>query len=458
MSEYQYESINELVEYAKEAEGKYLTEIDKRNLLSSGNKKAYAGYIIEESYFGISANSTAQPDFPHLGIELKTTGVVKRKRGNLVAKERLVLNIINYMTEVDLDFFNSSFWKKNNKLLIFFYSYVRDQNGKPDYKNFEILSTVLHEFSEFDLEIIKQDWANIQQKIKNGEAHLLSEGDTNILGACTKGASKDTLRIQPFSDIPAKQRAFSLKQGYMSTLVDKYILNKEHTPFVSSDDVSDKNFEDIIKEYFVPYLNKTVLDIAHSLNIELNMDAKNKYQLLVSAILGIKRTNLEDTEEFAKLNIKFKTIMLEQSGSLKESMSFEHLDFNEIYHVPYDYSDFKIKFESTQWLFVVFQKDDKGTPWLRKIKLWHVPEEILNNEIRKLYNEVKRLMKEEGIIETKSGKRYLNNLPKSKFNGVCHVRPKGTNREKSMIDLPNGDRIPNQCFWFNSQYIRQIIQ
>ena len=67
-----------------------------------------------------------------------------------------------------------------------------------------------------DLEIIKQDWQTIIDKIKAGEAHNISEGDTMYLAACTKGANAKSIRKQPFSNIPAKQRAFSLKSSYMS--------------------------------------------------------------------------------------------------------------------------------------------------------------------------------------------------------------------------------------------------
>ena len=54
----------------------------------------------------------------------------------------------------------------------------------------------------------------------------LSEGDTVYLGAASKGSNKYSVRDQPFSDIKAMQRAFSLKQSYMTALVRKYIKKK----------------------------------------------------------------------------------------------------------------------------------------------------------------------------------------------------------------------------------------
>ncbi|CEA02955.1 Type-2 restriction enzyme Sau3AI [Jeotgalicoccus saudimassiliensis] len=144
--------------------------------------------------------------------------IIENASDQIVAKERISLGMINYNSEVTKDFYESSFWKKNNKLLIFFYTYVLGANNKPDDANFRIERTVLHESSEKDLEIIKKDWDVIRNKIKMGQADELSERDTNILGAATKGAPGAT-RSQPFSDIPAKTRAYSLKKGYVTSLV-----------------------------------------------------------------------------------------------------------------------------------------------------------------------------------------------------------------------------------------------
>lgn len=453
---FEYETIEDVVNYAKEAEGKYLKELDDKDLISKKNK-GVVGSVIEQSFFGYAANSKAEADFADIGLELKTTGVIKQKRGTLAAKERLVLNIINYEDEARRSFLQSSFWIKNNKLLIFFYSFIRNEQRNPDYPNFQILKTILHEFNEKDLAIIQQDWNIINDKILNGEAHKLSEGDTNILGACTKGTSSKSMRIQPFSDEPAKQRAYSLKQGYMTALVRQYIHNEELISFTSPDELKKNSVEDLIKLRFDSYIGKTDNEIANNLGHNIST-AKNNMQLLISEILGIKGTSLNNIEEFAKLNIKFKTIVYEKSGTLRESMSFENIDFQEIYDLEWEDSDLKMKMESTQWLLVVLQKNEQGERVLKGIKLWHLPEDKLNNEVKNMYEEIKRLLIEGIDIVIDERGRYTNNLPKSNFNGVSHVRPKGENREKSMITLPNGQRIPNQAFWFNAKYIKKITE
>ena len=56
----------------------------------------------------------------------------------------------------------------------------------------------------------------------------ISEGDTMYLGACTKGPTAEkSLRSQPFSDIKAKQRAYSLKQSYVSEILRRYVFGTE---------------------------------------------------------------------------------------------------------------------------------------------------------------------------------------------------------------------------------------
>lgn len=39
------------------------------------------------------------------------------------------------------------------------------------------------------MKVIQSDWEKIVNKVKIGEAHNLSEGDTLYLGACTKGST-----------------------------------------------------------------------------------------------------------------------------------------------------------------------------------------------------------------------------------------------------------------------------
>lgn len=95
-------SREEIEVISKSIIGKSFKDIISMNyyvLDESGVKKGSLGNIIEQSLFGIEPNQYSEPDFIDAGIELKVTPYKKNKDNTLSAKERLVLNMIDYMTE-----------------------------------------------------------------------------------------------------------------------------------------------------------------------------------------------------------------------------------------------------------------------------------------------------------------------------------------------------------------------
>ena len=109
---YNEKSIDSIMEYAEGLIGKTFGEIDKNERLGDNRGKGNLGQVVEESYFGYDINSRAEADFSHVGVELKVTPFKVNKNKTISAKERLVLNIINYMEEYKKDFYESSFWQK----------------------------------------------------------------------------------------------------------------------------------------------------------------------------------------------------------------------------------------------------------------------------------------------------------------------------------------------------------
>lgn len=456
MAKFEYKNEQELIMYAKEAEGKYLYEIDKNKMLANSNVKGSVGHIIESSYFGYDINSNAEADFADVGIELKATGITKMKSGKLKAKERLVLNIINYESEANSTFETSSYWKKNARILLFFYEYKRDENNKMDRNATQIVKVSLFELPEDDLKIVKQDWETIHNKILNGEAHLLSEGDTLILGACTKGSTAEkSLRKQPFSHIPAKQRAYSIKQGYMSNLVRKLISNEHLESITTSKEIAKKSLIEIIEDKVSKFYDKTDTEIASLLNYSILKTSKASSAKLFSKMLGIKGNKLSEIEEFEKYNIQFKTITLNENGSFKEHMSFKNINFQDYLDTDWDYSELKETFETTKWLFAVFQKNEHGEKVFKKVVLWNMPGEDINVHLKSFYETTQNILKN-GVILTETKKGIKNNLPGAKDNPVCHIRPKAQNASDK-VKLPDGQEITKQCFWLNKEYLRKII-
>src|SRR5574344_469403 len=208
---------------SKSAIGKSVNDILNEEVITIEDKEANKGglgQLIEKFLFGMDNNSDSEPDFMPAGIELKVTPYKKLKDGKLSAKERLVLNIIDYMNEYKNKFKSSHFWFKNNTIQLLWYLWEPNKDTK-DLKitHEKLLELVKNE----DLKQIEEDWKYIIKKIKEGKAHEISEADTMYLGACSKGANSSSVREQPFSDIPAMQRAFCFKNSYMTQLVRKYI-------------------------------------------------------------------------------------------------------------------------------------------------------------------------------------------------------------------------------------------
>ena len=247
----EYKTKQQVHNRAKEAVGKTLKELNGGNPITGTKSSAGDAF---EAWYGKQKDNDSKPDMEDAGVELKATPIKKLKNGQYSAKERLVLNIINYEKVAEESFEESSFLNKNGTIELAFYEYIKE--AKKD--DWLIKEAVLYEMKHnpIDYEIIKQDWHIIHQYIANGKAHELSEGLTSYLSPCTKGATSKSVRNQPYSDIKAKQRAFSLKSGYMTSILRKYVLGDETIDSIVKDkfEIEEKSIEEIVIDKFQPYI------------------------------------------------------------------------------------------------------------------------------------------------------------------------------------------------------------
>ncbi len=451
-------SREEIEVISKSIIGKSFKDIISMNyyvLDESGVKKGSLGNIIEQSLFGIEPNQYSEPDFIDAGIELKVTPYKKNKDNTLSAKERLVLNMIDYMTEYKNQFYASHFWFKNNKLEIIWY--LHEDNKEK--LNFKITNEVLLDLSvSEDLKQIEEDWNIIIEKIKSGKAHEISEADTMYLGACTKGANANSVRRQPFSDILAKNRAFCFKNSYMTQLVRKYIGDYTTVEKILSN--NEQTFKDFINNVINKYKGKTQKELMNNFNIDST--AKNLNSILVSRMFGVKG-NLSETDEFLKANIIPRTVRVEENGRIKESMPFPAFKYTEIVKQSWETSDLKEKLESTKYMFFVF-KMKKGEYVFNGIKLWNMPELILENEVKTMWEKTFEIIKNGNIVKKIDDNGYrITNFPGMSENKVCHVRPHARDA-KDTFPLPVADKLTGQkdytkhCFWLNNNYLEEILK
>jgi DNA mismatch repair protein MutH len=451
-----------VIEYAKKLKGKSLRQVCDLTILEhSYSGKGNFGQILEKFYFGYEPNSLAEADFAQIGMELKSSPLKQLKNNEFRSKERLVLNIINYVNVVNQNFENSDFVKKNASILLIFYLH---QAG---YDILDYLIKLVDEWSfpSTDLEIIKKDWELITKKIADGKAHELSEGDTFYLGACTKGANALSVRKQPFSEIPAKQRAYSFKQGYVNHIIAS-IANESkeiYGKLIPNAQVAKKQtIEEIVISKFKPFYGKTEEEIVKFLKIKINTKAKSFYASLTKAILGISLN--KEIEEFEKAEIIVKTVRLKENNLPKEDISFPNFQYEEIINQDWEESDFKDVLEH-KFLFVFFQFENKKLV-LKKVKFWNMPYSDLL-EAEKVWEKTKEIVaKGEIVKETKTNKNgkeiRLTNFPSKKFSSVSHVRPHAKDASDTYI-LPKIDKLTKlneytkHCFWLNNTYVKNEI-
>lgn len=444
----------EIEKISEEVVGKTFGELgDFKYNLDDFNYKGGMGVLMEENVFQYEANSDANPDFYEAKIELKVTPVKRNKNGTYSAKERLVLNIINYMEEYKNTFDTSSFWHKNENLNLMFYLW---EEGVPrsDYK---IIKHLLYTYPEEDLLIIKQDWEVIVNKIRNGLAHEISEADTLYLGACTKGANKESVREQPFSEILAKQRAYCLKTSYMTNLVRTRVMDESTESLISAEELQNKTFEDSLYDKIKSFIGKSKTELINKFG--LNPKSKDVIERIFAKMLGIKG-KVNDTDEFQKANITCKTIRVNEDNTITESMSFPAFKYNEIILEEWDTSTLRNTFSENKYLFVIF-KEKNNDFYFSGIKLWNMPLSILDIEVKSVWDKTVEVINSGNIVKT-VGKTRKTNFPGMKENNVAHVRPHGKDAN-DVFELPVADKLTGSkvytkhCFWLNNKYIERIL-
>lgn len=443
---------------SKSAIGKTVNDIIGSQIVTFKNpnesNKGGLGQLVETYLFGIDNNSDSEPDFMPAGIELKVTPYKKNKNGTLSAKERLVLNIIDYMTEYKNTFKSSHFWFKNNKIELLWYLWEPNK----DRKDLVITNEKLFDLSSNeDLKQIEADWNYVIGKIREGKAEEISEADTMYLGACSKGANKDSLREQPFSDVKAMQRAFCFKQSYMTSLVRKYI--GEYKDVESILKSKNETLPDFINQVINKYSGKSQSELMKEFNIDSN--AKSIFSMIINRMFGVK-SDLKDTDEFIKANIVPKTIRVEEDGKIKESMSSPYFKFDEVLNTSFEKSDLKEEFETTKYMFFIFKKEN-GEYIFKGIKLWNMPETVIESDVKDMYLKTQDVIRNGNIVNHIDDKgRRITNFPGMSDSNVCHVRPHGRDASDTS-PLPIQDKVTGlkeftkQCFWLNNNYIKSII-
>lgn len=431
-----------IIEYAQTLVGSTLREhIEPESIDDPHRRKGSFGNAVEYYFFQYDLNSDSEPDFADVGMELKTTPLKKDRNGRISSKERLVISMINYMDIIDEEWESSSFLHKASDILLISYLYEKDK----DPLDYVIELVTRWGLPEEDMPIFKQDWKTVVEKVRSGKAHEISGSDTLYLEACTKAADSSITRFQPFSDIPAKPRAWALKGSYMTTVSNALL--------ESMQSIKRRNNErslgllDLVKARFEPYIGLTEGELAERFGYASSghRKPKNLCALITKKILGVD----EDLKiaEFEKADIKPKTIRVKRNGTPKEAMSFPTFDYTDVAETGFEDSAFR-EYLDSKYLFVIYREDEGETRdiyRLSNIMFWQMGDADLN-EARRCYE----------LMADRIREGHAEDSVKSTENRCCHVRPHGRNNDDTCM-TPYGVPVVKKCFWLNSRYLAEQI-
>lgn len=437
---YDRRSKSSILKYARLLEGTNLRTILQgaaglcgENSVSKGS----FGQTLETQYFLYQNNNDSRPDFWEVGVELKTTPVIKRRDGRLRAKERLSITQINYVTVVEESFESSSLLKKMSSMLVVFYQYLPGISSL----DFPIEKVVMWELPDSDYALIKADWETIVDKVRSGLAHELSGSDTLFLEAAPKAANSSVRRSQPYSSIPAKPRAFALKPTYVNSIFDAP--SPEESLQLSDAELA-AGFEAAVMMRLEPFIGMAEDALLRHFGMGAT-SAKGRYAELTARMLGVARGTR--IAEFDKADIVVRTCRVTQKGTLKEAVSFPAFNYHDVAETSWDESDFRATL-SKKFLFMLYQlpSDPADKPTFIGARFWAMPYADLESEARRCYEKSANMIRED----------RLDYLPASSTNRCCHVRPHGRNSE-DVVMTPSGNYAIKRSFWLNQRYLSEQL-
>ena len=432
--------VKSIVEYSQKLVGKTLRQVcGAPELADPHRRRGSFGNAVEEYFFKYDINSDSRADFAEAGLEVKATPVKKvkrRGREELVAKERLVLGMIDYGSVVNEDFEHSHVMEKCRDLLLISYLYEPDKNPV----DYIVEAAAEWGIPEEDLPQIKSDWLNVVGKVRSGHAEDISGSDTMYLEACTKAKDGTVRTSQPFSDVPAKPRAWALKASYMTAVQRKLIDQMQELP--RGEDEKSLDLLELVAKRFTPYFGMTKDDLKQEFGLS---ESKNVYARITSAVLGVKTDN--PIEEFEKAGIKTKTIRLKRNGRPKEAISFPAFSYFNLAERPFEDSDF-LTYLQQKYLFVAYKEDEKTDDLYRlsTVCFWQMPEDDIE-EARRCYEQMR-----DNVL---AGRADVS--VRSTENRCCHVRPHGRDGN-DVWPQPYGEPVVKKCFWLNQGYLTEEIK
>lgn len=455
--------------------GKTLGEIDVKGVLDDAVRtrpdkvvRGIAGDIIELSVLGCKRDSRPEPDIwvDNEKTELKTTGLLKTNKDNCSeyqAKEPLTITGVSPDLLKIETFENSRFYHKIEHLLFVFYHYALSSTARnsDDYRSFPILGHMFWGVKDEHLETLRNDWLLVQNFVRHFD--FANEEERHKL--------KNNLLLIDYSS--PHQPRFRFKRSFVSTIVDTFL--KKRTLSILPQKIT--KFSDIDEKchrFTEQHKGKTLGQLCDELNI--NITGKDACQRLIIKMFESNARSLNQIQDFSEIGLVAKTIILTSEGKRTEDMKMFKVDFDEwcspntvfkenentadgLFET--DYSDAYSFFAEQSFIFIVFEEPCRGSNIplheckFKGFKRFTFTESFINNDVKKTWDEVRRLVINKELIEEDKGRGKAPNFPKSS-NNIVFLRGSGTNsldRKKRLLDWGIDIEMYVQYVWVKGDYI-----
>lgn len=467
--------------------------------------KGRIGFLVQEVYFDEPRDNKAQADLGAVGVELKVSPLIYKTRAGLKVKERLVLGMINRNEKLPEKFCDSHIYEKCKLMMLVYYIDETNQGRTPF--QFPFHKSAYVKIPEVDMAMIEQDYGYIRDCVNEGRYSDLHESEAHYLSPCPQNGGrafsfKPSYMNQLFSEyIDANNLLYDPDKDE-----ETYDIIRQYDAIISdADELKEHTFEEIVLSRFKPYIGMTVTEIRQALmepddfeqwSTKKTID-KAEFARTTFAMLGITS---EQAEEFVRSNTYVKTLRVNSDLTMNEDISFSAFDFKELMEEEWEESMVYEEMVDRQFLWSVFKEQGDDFVFYGA-RFWSLPQED-EPIIRKGWEDIRDIIrdgvefvkdqKDDGtLILTKRGKnRMLNNFPDSRntnpkrkeyrlckspkeYNKIISIRPHASlvyydlksigyadteNPRSNGSELPNGDIMTKQCFWFNNEYILEQIK
>jgi DNA mismatch repair protein MutH len=168
---------------------------DEEGTFHKGDK-GRIGFLVQEVYFDEPRDNKAQADLGTVGVELKVSPLIYKKRAGLNVKERLVLGMINRDEQLPEKFCDSHIYEKCKLMMLVYYIDETNQGRTPF--QFPFHKSAYVKIPDVDMAMIEQDYRYIR------DASLVYYDLKSIGYADTENSRSNGSKL-PNGDIMTKQ-------------------------------------------------------------------------------------------------------------------------------------------------------------------------------------------------------------------------------------------------------------